>query len=163
MSAEKNNDRPDPQTAPVAPNQSRENLVRLYVVEASTLFSSTHLAFRFERSSNYHEENEGLINRQINLELYASYAYTAMAHHFDRWDVALKGKEEKNKPFAFQPIFVLTFQDIINSSKKWLKKKMNMRTNSWSTRINAEAPSYCWISRFVGGHFCSRLRLKRKI
>jgi ferritin heavy chain len=48
---------------------------------------------------NFHEDNEGLINRQINLELYASYAYTALAHHFDRWDVALKGKEEKNKLF----------------------------------------------------------------
>jgi hypothetical protein len=43
-------------------------------------------------SSNYHEDNEGLINRQINLELYASYAYMAMAHHFDRYDVALKGE-----------------------------------------------------------------------
>jgi len=41
--------------------------------------------------SNYHEDNEGLINRQINLELHASYIYTAMAHHFDRHDVALKG------------------------------------------------------------------------
>jgi len=34
-----------------------------------------------------------LINRQINLEMYASYAYTAMAHYFDRHDVALKGRE----------------------------------------------------------------------
>jgi hypothetical protein len=42
--------------------------------------------------SNFHEDNEGLINRQINLELYASYVYTAMSHHFDRSDVALKGK-----------------------------------------------------------------------
>ena len=43
--------------------------------------------------SNFHEDNEGLINRQINLEFYASYVYTAMSHHFDRHDVALKGKE----------------------------------------------------------------------
>ena len=60
----------DRQKAPVAPNQPRENLVRY----------------------NYHEDNEGLINRQINLELYASYAYMALSHHFDRSDVALKGK-----------------------------------------------------------------------
>ena len=66
MASEKKIDR---QQAPVAPNQSKENLVRF----------------------NYHEDSEGLINRQINLELYASYAYTAMAHHFDRADVALKG------------------------------------------------------------------------
>jgi len=75
MSMEKKNDaqeqsgRPDRQKAPVASNQPQENLVRF----------------------NYHEDNEGLINRQINLELYASYAYMAMAHHFDRSDVALKG------------------------------------------------------------------------
>ena len=29
------------------------------------------------------------------MELYASYVYTAMAHHFDRWDVALKGTTYK--------------------------------------------------------------------
>jgi hypothetical protein len=35
-----------------------------------------------------------LINRQINLELYASYVYTAMAYNFDRSDVALKGNKK---------------------------------------------------------------------
>jgi len=38
---------------------------------------------------NYHEESEAKVNRQINLELYASYTYLAMAFHFDRDDVAL--------------------------------------------------------------------------
>ena len=56
----------------VAPNQPQENLVRY----------------------NYHEDNEALINRQANLELYASYVYTAMAHYFGRADVALKGHHE---------------------------------------------------------------------
>jgi ferritin heavy chain len=79
MSMEKKNDtQPDRQQAPVASNQPRENLVRF----------------------NYHEDNEGLINRQINLELYASYVYTAMAHHFDRWDVALKGHHKYFKEMA---------------------------------------------------------------
>jgi ferritin heavy chain len=68
----------DRQKAPVAPNQPRENLVRF----------------------NYHEDNEGLINRQINLELYASYIYTAMSHHFDRADVALKGHHKYFKKMA---------------------------------------------------------------
>jgi len=40
---------------------------------------------------NYHEESEAGVNRQINLELYASYTYMAMAYHFDRDDVALAG------------------------------------------------------------------------
>ncbi|CAH3175217.1 unnamed protein product [Porites evermanni] len=40
---------------------------------------------------NYHEECEAGINKQINLELYASYVYLSMAYHFDRDDVALPG------------------------------------------------------------------------
>lgn len=40
---------------------------------------------------NYHEESEAGVNRQINLELYASYVYLSMAYHFDRDDVALNG------------------------------------------------------------------------
>jgi len=71
-------DQVDRQKAPVASNQPKENLIRI----------------------NYHEDNEGLINRQINLELYASYAYMAMAHHFDRHDVALKGHYKFFKKMA---------------------------------------------------------------
>jgi len=40
---------------------------------------------------NYHEESEAGVNRQINLELYASYTYMSMAYYFDRDDVDLKG------------------------------------------------------------------------
>jgi len=40
---------------------------------------------------NYHEESEAGVNRQINLELYASYVYQSMAMYFDRDDVALPG------------------------------------------------------------------------
>jgi len=40
---------------------------------------------------NYSSECEAAINKQINMELYASYVYLAMAYHFDRDDVALEG------------------------------------------------------------------------
>ncbi|MCI3325481.1 ferritin [Escherichia coli] len=40
---------------------------------------------------NYHTESEAGINRQINMELYASYCYQSMAYYFDRDDVALHG------------------------------------------------------------------------
>jgi len=40
---------------------------------------------------NYPEECEALVNKQINMELYASYVYQSMAYHFDRDDVALDG------------------------------------------------------------------------
>ena len=40
---------------------------------------------------NYHTECEAGINRQINMELHASYCYQSMAFYFDRDDVALPG------------------------------------------------------------------------
>jgi len=40
---------------------------------------------------NFHAECEAGINKQINLELYASYVYQSMAWHFDRDDIALPG------------------------------------------------------------------------
>jgi len=40
---------------------------------------------------NFHAECEAGINKQINLELYASYVYQSMAWYFDRDDVALPG------------------------------------------------------------------------
>lgn len=41
---------------------------------------------------NYHAESEAGVNKQINLELTASYVYLSMAFYFDRDDVALPGK-----------------------------------------------------------------------
>jgi ferritin heavy chain len=38
---------------------------------------------------NYNQECEGLINKQINMELYASYVYLSLSYYFDREDVAL--------------------------------------------------------------------------
>ncbi|KAK9695081.1 Ferritin-like domain [Popillia japonica] len=40
---------------------------------------------------NFHKDCEDAINRQINIELYASYVYLAMSYHFDRDDIALQG------------------------------------------------------------------------
>jgi len=39
---------------------------------------------------NYSEACEALVNKQINMELYASYVYQSMAYHFHRDDVALE-------------------------------------------------------------------------
>ncbi|CAP22182.1 Protein CBR-FTN-1 [Caenorhabditis briggsae] len=38
---------------------------------------------------NYHDEVEAAVNKQINVELYASYVYLSMSAYFDRDDVAL--------------------------------------------------------------------------
>ncbi|MFG1580539.1 50S ribosomal protein L19e, partial [Staphylococcus aureus] len=40
---------------------------------------------------NFHVESEAGINKQINMELYASYVYQSMYMYFDRDDVALPG------------------------------------------------------------------------
>ncbi|XP_046992574.1 soma ferritin [Schistocerca americana] len=40
---------------------------------------------------NFHKDSEDAINKQINMELYASYVYLSMAYYFDRDDVALPG------------------------------------------------------------------------
>ncbi|KOC66889.1 Soma ferritin [Habropoda laboriosa] len=40
---------------------------------------------------NYSTDCEAAINKQINLELYASYCYLSMAYYFGRCDVALPG------------------------------------------------------------------------
>lgn len=41
---------------------------------------------------NFHSEVEAAINKQINLELMASYVYMSMGAYFDRDDVALHGE-----------------------------------------------------------------------
>jgi ferritin heavy chain len=40
---------------------------------------------------NFHQETEAALNKQINLELTASYVYQSMAFYFERDDVALPG------------------------------------------------------------------------
>merc|ERR1712002_1392070 len=40
---------------------------------------------------NFHSDSEALINKQINMELYASYVYLSMSAYFARDDIALMG------------------------------------------------------------------------
>merc|ERR1712080_657468 len=60
--------------------------LKFFVISQGTT-SSKMSAIR----QNYPEECEALVNKQINMELYASYVYQSMAYHFDRDDVALDG------------------------------------------------------------------------
>uniref|UniRef100_H0XLF8 Ferritin n=1 Tax=Otolemur garnettii TaxID=30611 RepID=H0XLF8_OTOGA len=60
---------------------------------------------------NYHTICEASVNRQVNLELYAYYAYLSMTSYFDRDDVALKN-------------FTSYFQR--QSRKHWEQAKMLM-------------------------------------
>merc|ERR1711942_180036 len=46
---------------------------------------------------NFHSDNEALINKQINMELYASYVYLSMSAYFARDDIALMGFSKRFK------------------------------------------------------------------
>uniref|UniRef100_A0A9L0IZY1 Ferritin heavy chain n=1 Tax=Equus asinus TaxID=9793 RepID=A0A9L0IZY1_EQUAS len=41
-------------------------------------------AFPSQVRQNYHQDSEAAINRQINLELHASYVYLSMSFYFDQ-------------------------------------------------------------------------------
>ncbi|XP_041613795.1 ferritin heavy chain-like [Vulpes lagopus] len=47
-------------------------------------------ASRWQLRPNYRQDSEAAVNRQISLELYATYVYLSMSYHFDHYDVALK-------------------------------------------------------------------------
>merc|ERR1711964_711606 len=53
--------------------------------------SSTTKMSQSKVKQNYHPDSEALINKQINMELYASYVYLSMSAYFARDDVALHG------------------------------------------------------------------------
>ncbi|XP_063459764.1 ferritin heavy chain-like [Pan paniscus] len=65
-------------------HRRRRRRRRLSLVAAMTTVSTSQVR------QNYHQDSEAAINRQINLELYASYVYLSMSYYFDRDDVALK-------------------------------------------------------------------------
>jgi len=46
---------------------------------------------------NFHSDVESLINKQINMELYASYVYLSMSAYFARDDIALLGFAKRFK------------------------------------------------------------------
>lgn len=66
---------------------------------------------------NYTHEVESAINKQINTELYASYTYLSMAHHFDRDDLHLPG---------FHNFFIHSHEEE-NKHAQMLMKYQNMR------------------------------------
>merc|ERR1712112_27783 len=68
---------------------------------ASTKFKQTnnnHNKMAMSRvKQNFHSDNEALINKQINMELYASYVYLSMSAYFARDDIALMGFSKRFK------------------------------------------------------------------
>merc|ERR1711910_109064 len=69
------------------------NFVNLYALrrQLETIMSLSKV------KQNFHAETEGLINKQINMELYASYTYLSLAAYFDRDDIALPGFAKRSR------------------------------------------------------------------
>jgi len=90
--------------------------------------------------ANYHATSEALINKQINMELHASYVYMSMAAYFNRDDIALSGfakrfSENSNEEREHAQKFIdyqnmrggrVVFQNIQKSS-----------TDEWASALNA--------------------------
>ncbi|KAJ8298691.1 hypothetical protein KUTeg_022751 [Tegillarca granosa] len=66
-------------------------LVFCPIFEATKSFKLNEVMAQTQPRQNFTAESEAGINKQINLELYASYVYQSMAMYFDRDDVALPG------------------------------------------------------------------------
>ncbi|XP_068605683.1 ferritin, middle subunit-like [Brachionichthys hirsutus] len=78
------------------------------------LLQQTPAKMESEVRQNYHLDCEALVNRMIDMELFAFYTYTSMALYFSRDDVALPGfscffkqsseeeRENANKLLSFQ-------------------------------------------------------------
>ncbi|XP_055348790.1 soma ferritin-like [Paramacrobiotus metropolitanus] len=64
---------------------------------------------------NYHVECEAAVNRQINMELTASYFYSSLSAYFDRDDVALRG-------------FVKYFKDCSDAEREDASKLIHYQT-----------------------------------
>merc|ERR1712192_307803 len=93
------------ETEQLQPRRLREwvpgsSLLQQTIQTSSTFSSSTSLSTlrktTVERAvskirRNYHEDCEALINKQINMEFYASYVYLSMSSYFNRDDQALHG------------------------------------------------------------------------
>ncbi len=89
---------------------------------------------------NYHQDCEALVNKQINLELYAFYTYTSIGYYFDRDDVAMPG---------FREFFLKNAEEEYDHAKQFMKFQNERggrivlaeikapEKNEWGTGLNA--------------------------
>merc|ERR1712193_395433 len=86
------------QTQQLQPRRLPERVPGSFLLQQLQTFSSTSQTPRTtvkmavsKIRRNYHEDCEALINKQINMEFYASYVYLSMSSWFNRDDQALHG------------------------------------------------------------------------
>jgi len=100
---------------------------------------------------NFHEECEAMINKQINMELYASYVYQTMSFHFQRDDVALPG-------------YAKFFKKESNSEREHAEKLMKYQ-NSRGGRLVFQAINAPQKTEWESGHrsLTDALQLERTV
>jgi len=90
--------------------------------------------------TNFHANCEALINKQINMELHASYVYMSMAAYFERDDVALHGfakrfrdnsEEERDHAMKF-----IKYQNM-RGGRVVFQDIAKAKTDDWSSALNA--------------------------
>jgi ferritin heavy chain len=90
--------------------------------------------------TNFHANSEALINKQINMELHASYVYMSMAAYFDRDDVALHGfakrfrensDEERDHAMKF-----IKYQNM-RGGRVVFQDISKAKTDEWTSALNA--------------------------
>merc|ERR1711973_975497 len=90
--------------------------------------------------TNFHANSEALINKQINMELHASYVYMSMAAFFDRDDVALHGfakrfRENSDEEREHAEKFI-KYQNM-RGGRVVFHDIHKARTDDWTSAINA--------------------------
>merc|ERR1712219_15346 len=90
--------------------------------------------------TNFHATSEAMINKQINMELHASYVYMSMAAYFERDDVALHGfakrfrensDEERDHAMKF-----IKYQNM-RGGRVVFRDIAKAKTDEWSSALNA--------------------------
>jgi len=95
--------------------------------------------------TNYHSSSEALINKQINMELHASYVYMSMAAYFDRDDVALKGfakrfRESSNEEREHAQKFI-DYQNM-RGGRVVFQNVQKPNTDDWESALSAVEASF---------------------
>merc|ERR1711890_47121 len=84
---------------------------------------------------NFHQDSEALINKQINMELYASYVYLSMSAYFARDDIALHGFAKRFRA-ASAAEKVIDYQ-VMRGGRVLFREIAKPSTDEWGTAMDA--------------------------
>merc|ERR1711942_648352 len=110
----------------------------------STKFKQTnnnnHKMAMSKVKQNFHSDNEALINKQINMELYASYVYLSMSAYFARDDVALMGFSKRFRAASAEEAehaHKLVDYQIMRGGRVVFREIAKPASDEWGTALEA--------------------------